>query len=66
MSEKRKRHRWKATNDHWYPGPKYWQCIHCGLKKTTEYCEKPTYHQGEKRWRRFAPPCPPDTLDAIR
>jgi hypothetical protein len=57
----RKRHRWKATNDHFYPGPKYWECIQCGLQKTTEWEEKPRYRRVSdgRTWHRFAPPCPP-------
>jgi hypothetical protein len=57
----RKRHRWKATHDHFYSGPKYWQCIQCGLCKMTEWEEKPVYGMpgGGRTWHRFAPPCPP-------
>jgi hypothetical protein len=36
-NEPRKRHRWKATSDHFYRGPKEWRCIYCGLQKVTEY-----------------------------
>jgi hypothetical protein len=56
-----KRHRWEPTDDHFYPGPKPWRCIKCGLQKITEYEEKPTYrwHDGRTS-KRFAPPCPPN------
>jgi hypothetical protein len=61
--DNRKRHRWKPTDDHFNPGPKYWRCIKCGLQKVTEYEEKPTYHWHDGRtWRRFAPPCPPERV----
>jgi hypothetical protein len=60
VDEPRKRHRWKATHDHFYPGPKYWECIQCGLQKITEWEEKPRYSMRDGRtWYRFAPPCPP-------
>jgi hypothetical protein len=68
-----KRHRWEATHNHFYPGPKYWKCIHCGLSKRTEWEEKPVYTMRERIWYRFAPPCPPpdvgghlDEVQAIR
>jgi hypothetical protein len=68
MNEPRKRHRWEATSDHFYPGPKYWVCIHCGLQKTTEWEEKPNYHfirdRRTWRWHRFVPSCPPDLTKA--
>jgi hypothetical protein len=64
-----KRHRWEPTSDHFYPGSKYWRCIKCGLKKTTEWEEKPTYrwHDGRtlKTWKRFAPPCPPEAVTTM-
>jgi hypothetical protein len=60
MTEPRKRHRWKASGDHFYPGPKYWNCVQCGLTKVTEWEEKPYYMMSDsRRWHRFAPPCPP-------
>jgi hypothetical protein len=59
-----KRHRWKATSDHFYPGPKYWHCIQCGLLKVTEWECKPAYSMRDGRtWHRFAPPCPPGERD---
>ena len=58
-----KRHRWEPTTDHFYPGPKYWRCIKCGLGKRTEWEEKPEYTMRDGRvWYRFAPPCPPPEL----
>jgi hypothetical protein len=61
MNESRKRHRWETTGDHWYPGPKGWRCVQCGLLKVTEWQEKPLYRMPDGRtWHRFAPPCPPD------
>jgi hypothetical protein len=55
-----KRHRWEATSDHFYPGPKYWRCIQCGLHKMTEWEQKPQYDMLDgRKWHRFAPPCPP-------
>ena len=60
VSNPRRRHRWKATSDHFFSGPKYWECIHCGLHKVTEWEEKPEYYfPGGRKWHRFAPPCPP-------
>jgi hypothetical protein len=62
MSKPRKRHRWEATSDHFYPGPKNWRCIQCGLLKVTEWEEKPHYTSVNdgRTWYRFAPSCPPD------
>jgi len=57
------KHRWKATSDHFYPGPKDWRCIKCGLGKTTDYECKPEYYWGGRTWWRFAPPCPPDAVE---
>jgi hypothetical protein len=55
-----RRHRWEPTSDHWYPGPKDWRCIKCGLRKVTEYESKPTCRWTDGRtWKRFAPLCPP-------
>ena len=54
------RHRWEATSDHFYPGPKYWRCVHCDLSKLTEWEVPPRYSSNDGReWYRFAPPCPP-------
>jgi hypothetical protein len=55
------RHRWEPTHDHFFPGPKYWRCVKCGLRKVTEWEEKPEYRMNDgRRWHRFAPPCPPE------
>jgi hypothetical protein len=60
VEENMARHRWEATHNHFYPGPKYWRCIHCDLLKVTEWEEKPEYRARDGRtWHRFAPPCPP-------
>ncbi len=53
------RHRWEADNDHFYPGPKYWHCVKCGMHKTTEWGAEAVYRSGKREWHRFAPPCPP-------
>jgi hypothetical protein len=60
-----KRHRRKPDGDHFYPGPKYWRCINCGLHKITEWEEKPRYHMGNREWVRFAPPCPPEPAGCV-
>jgi hypothetical protein len=63
VNEPRKRHRWKMASDHFYPGPKLWRCIQCGLQKITEFECKPRYNMHDGReWHRFAPPCPPPEM----
>ncbi len=60
-----KRHRWRATADHFYSGPKYWVCKDCGLRRVTEYDEDTRYSEGDggRTWRRYAPPCPPPPVE---
>ena len=56
-----RRHRWAPPGDHFFPGPKYWRSLKCGLQKMTEFECKPSYRWTDGRtWKRFAPPCPPD------
>ena len=50
------RHRWKLTSN----DPKAPQCcIKCGLLRLEEYNCLRLYWKGGRRWKRFAPPCPP-------
>jgi hypothetical protein len=59
----KQRHRWKATHDHFFPGPKYFRCIKCRLGKMTEWEEYPKYFEpGGRTWERYAPPCPPGNM----
>jgi hypothetical protein len=60
-----RRHRWQEDLS---PGrgPKYWECIKCGLHKVTEYDSDNHYYtvgRGPQReWSRYAPPCPPEPI----